>query len=325
MSLLLLALGLLLVSLFASLIFSGSETGAYCLNRARHRLRVAEGLRRALLVDALTRDMTGYVAVLLIGNNIANSTTSITATLLCEQLQLPHPELIATLVLVPLVFVACELVPKELFRRHADSLTYRVAPFIAVCAWLFAPAGWLLRGVHALLAALGLETAESGGRLQAQERVRAAITASREGGALTAYQATMAHNVFALHARTVRQVMVPLTKVVGLEAGTGLDEARQRVRMAGRTRLPVHRDRPENVVGVLSSWDLLFEERPGLTVRNYIEPAFALPPGEKVATALLRMRQARAKLAIVREGERALGLVTMKDLVEEITGELRDL
>ena len=325
MSAMSLALALLLVSMLASLVFSGSETGAYCLNRARQRLRVAEGHGRALLVDRLTRDMTRYVAVLLIGNNIANSTTSITATLVCEQLRLPHPELVATALLVPLVFVSCELVPKELFRRHADSLTYRVAPFIAVCAWLFAPAAWLLRGVHYLLAALGLETEESGGRLQAQERVRAAITASREDGAVTAYQATMAQNVFALHARTVRQVMVPLAKVVGLEAGAGLEEARERVRLAGRTRLPVHRDRSDNVVGLLSSWDLLFEERPGLTIRNYIEPAFALPPGEKVATALLRMRQARAKMAIVREGERALGLVTLKDLVEEITGELRDL
>jgi CBS domain containing-hemolysin-like protein len=325
MSPLAVALLALLLAMAASHTFSGAETGAYSLNRARHRLRVADGLRRALLVDVLTRDMAMYVAVILIGNNIANSAISITGTLVCEQLQLPHPELWSTALLVPLVFVSCELVPKELFRRHADGLTYQVAPFIAVCAWLFAPATWALRALHRLLAALGVETEDSGGRLQAQERLRTAIAASREEGALTAYQATLAANVFALHARTVRQVMVPLPKADGLEAGTGLEEARERVRLAGRTRLPVHRDRPENVVGVLTSWDLLFEERPGLTVRNYIEPAFSLPPEEKVSTALLRMRQARAKLAIVREGERALGLVTMKDLVEEITGELRDL
>lgn len=320
-----LALVVLLLAVAASLTFSGAETGAYCLNRARHRLRVDEGLRRALMVDVLTRDMTGYVAVILVGNNIANSSVSVVATLLCEELMLPRPELVATVLAVPLLFVVCELIPKDLFRRHADSLTYMVAPFIALCRWVFAPAVWLLRGVHRLLAALGLETEESGGRLQAQERVRTAIAAAREGGALTAYQATLAQNVFALHARTVRQVMVPLARVHALEAGTLLEEARARVCAAGHTRLPVYRDRPGQVVGLVSSWDLLFQERPGLTIRNYVEGAFTLPPEERVATALLRMRQGRAKMAVVREGGQALGIVTLKDLVEEITGELRDL
>ena len=325
MSALLLALALLALGLAASFCFSGSETGTYCLNRARHRLRVDEGVRRALLFDVLTRDMAGLVAVILIGNNIANATISVTLTMLGERLQLARPDVLATVVAVPLLFVGCELLPKELFRRHADTLTYRVAPFIAVCAWLFAPAAYALRGVHRLLARLGLEGSQSEQRLQAQERLRAAIAAAREGGELTAYQATLARNVFALHARTVGQVMVPLAKVIGLEAGTSIERARELVRSDTHTRHPVHRDRADRVVGILSAWDLLFEERPGLTIRNYVEPAFTVAPEERVATALLKMRRARAKMAVVQAGERALGIVTLKDLVEEITGELRDL
>ena len=82
----------------------------------------------------------------------------------------------------------------------------------------------------------------------------------------------------------------------------------------------------EQVIGAVSIYDLLFEERPGLTLRNWVEPVVHVSPQEKVAEALVRLRRERANLAVVTDaGGRALGIVTLKDLVEEITGELRDL
>ena len=78
-------------------------------------------------------------------------------------------------------------------------------------------------------------------------------------------------------------------------------------------------------MGVVDLYDLLLEERPGLTIRNYIKAPIFVSPYEKVAGALVRLRRARVSLAVVTKDDEALGIVTIKDLVEEITGELQDL
>lgn len=312
------------VGVFFSGLFSGAETAAYRYNRARHRLLLAEGSARARLVQRLTGDVPAFLVVCLIGTNLANALVSFVSTLAIEQLGTGRPELWSTLTVAPLLFILGELAPKDLFRRHADQLLYRTAPLLRLAALALSPLARLLRLLPLLLQRLGLR-AEDSGVLPAEERLRQAIAAGSEEGTLTAYQATLARNIFALRALAVEQVMVPLARIDALEAATPLEEARERVRRLGHTRYPVFRDRPWNVVGLVTLYDLLFEERPGLTIRGYVQPVLTLPPGERVTAALLRMRQARSTLAVVTRDGRALGIVTLKDLVEEITGELRDL
>lgn len=312
------------VGIFFSAVFSGAETGAYQYNRTRMRLALAAGSRPARLLHHLTSDLTAFVVVCLIGTNLANNLVSFASTLAVQQLGFGAPELIATLCVAPVLFILGELAPKELFRRQPTRFLYVVAPLLALAAVLFRPLGWALSGVTALLRLLGLR-GDEGASLQAEERVRQAIAAGAEGGTLTAYQTTLARNIFSLRARTVRTAMTPLARVDALEVSSELDRAREVARQSGRRRLPVYKVQEDAVVGVLDVYELLFAERPGLTIRNYVEPALEVGPNEKVAEALVRLRRARQNLAVVVERGKALGVITLKDLVEEITGELADL
>ena len=315
---------LIVVGFFLSALFSGAETGAYTFNRTRHRLRLAEGAPGAALVDRLTRDVTAFVVICLVGTNLANNLVSTCATLVCEELAVGNPTLVATLTVGPLLFLLGELAPKELFRRQPDRLLYASAPLLGVAGVVFRPAVRALSLVTDLLRMLGLRT-EEGRDLRAEERLRQVIAAGEEQGALTDYQTTLARNIFSLRTRTVRHAMVPLDQVVALEASTDLEVARDLARARGHTRYPIYRHRVEQIVGVASVYELCFEERPGLTIRNYVDPIVVVAPEERVAEALVRLRRARASLAVVSEGERAIGIITTKDLVEEITGELHDL
>ncbi|MEZ6183729.1 MAG: CNNM domain-containing protein [Planctomycetota bacterium] len=312
------------VGVMGSALFSGVETGAYRFNRTRHRIRVAEESRAAKLVSALTGDMTSFVIVCLIGTNLFNVLVSFSTTAFLESLQLGNPELVATLTVAPLLFLLGEVAPKELFRRHPNRLLYAFAPPVAVFAFLCRPATWLLRQVTRLLRLFGLNPDDDERGLLAQQRLRQAISAGAAGGTLTDYQERLAGNIFSLHGRTAEHVMVPLRDLDTIEVSTELEAAQGYVRQRGRTRYPVYKNRVDAVVGVITLYDLLFEERPGLTVRNYVEDVLRVPPDEGVAQVLLRMRQARSKLAVVERGGQALGIVTLKDLVEEITGELAD-
>jgi putative hemolysin len=319
------AVALVCVGIFFSAVFSGAETGAYQFNRTRLQLALAEGSAPARLLQHLTGDLTAFVVVCLIGTNLANNLVSFASTLAIQELGWSAPELIATLAIAPLLFLLGELAPKELFRRQPDRFLYLVAPFMALATFVFMPLAWCLSGVTALLAVLGLR-GDGGGDLRGEERLRQAIAAGREGGTLTAYQTTLARNIFSLRSRTVSHAMTVLSDVDMLEITGDLEEARTYARHSGRRRLPVFEHKRSEVVGVIDLYELLFEERPGLTVRNYVEPALEISPQEKVAEALVRLRRARTPLAVVvdRSGA-ALGVITLKDLVEEITGELADL
>ncbi len=324
MSPLTLAFILLALGFAFSALFSGAETAAYTFNRTRHRLRLAEGDARAQLVERLTRDVTAFVVVCLIGTNLSNALVSFCATLAAEELRLSAPELVATLTVGPLRFILGELAPKEMFRRHPDSLLYGTGRLLAGAQLLFRPAVVALSGITWALRVLGLRT-DSARDQRAEERLRQAIAAGGEVGTLTGYQTTLARNIFSLRTITVRHVMIPLAQVDVLEAGTELEKGREFARSRGHSRYPVYRYRRREVIGVVDLYELEFDERPGLTIRNYVQPVPAVAPDEKVAEALVRLRRARARLAIVSEGGRALGIVTTKDLVEEITGELEDL
>jgi len=313
-----------LVGVMGSALFSGVETGAYRFNRTRHRIRVAEERRAARLVSALTGDMTSFVIVCLIGTNLFNVLVSFATTSFLEAHALSNPELVATLTVAPLLFLLGEVAPKELFRRHPNRLLYAFAPPVAVFAFLVRPVTWLLRQVTRVLQLFGLESDDDGRALLARQRLRQAIAAGAAGGTLTEYQERLAGNIFSLHSRTIAHAMVPLAELDALEVSTEIEEARAQVRAGGRTRYPVYRNTPETMIGVVSLFDLLFEERPGLTVRNYVEEVLRVGPDAGVAQVMLRMRQGRSKLAIVERDGKALGIVTLKDLVEEITGELAD-
>jgi CBS domain containing-hemolysin-like protein len=316
----LLAIILCVIGTLTSGLFSGAETGAYRFNRTRHRLALASGRRRARLVETLTSDLTGFVVVCLVGTNLANGLVSYSATLAFASFEFSTPEFLATLIVGPILFLFGELGPKELFRRHSDRLLYAAAPLLRLASFVLRPLTWSLGLVTGLLRVMGL-TAES--PEPGEERLRQAIGAAYEGGTLTAYQATLARNIFSLRSRRVSDAMIPLEQVDCLDVSLGLGTARGAVSQVTRGRYPVYRERRDQVVGIVDLYDVLFAEGEG-SLGDYAREILTVSPGEKVAEALMRMRRARENLAVVVEAGRALGIITLKDVVEEITGELQD-
>jgi putative hemolysin len=323
MSGLALAAVLCVLGILLSGLFSGAETGAYQFNRTRHSLALAEGRRRAKLVEALTGDVTGFLVVCLVGTNLANSLVSYSATLAFTELEVFTPEFMATLIVGPVLFIFGEFAPKELFRRNADRLLYASAPLLRLAAFLLRPMTWAFGLLTTLVAVLGRQPGDGGE--SGQQRLRQAIGAALEGGTLTAYQATLARNIFSMRSRRVRHAMIPLAQVDVLAAGTTVSDAREIIRDSPRGRYPVYGEDRRQVVGIVDLYDLLFGELDA-TVSEFTRAALAVAPTEKVAEALVRMRRKRVTLAVVvgHDGV-ALGIITLKDLVEEITGELHDL
>jgi CBS domain containing-hemolysin-like protein len=305
-----------------SALYSGIETGVYTLNRVRLNVRAGHGDRRAMRLRRELRRPNRLLSTLLIGTNASSYVASFAIAAMLHDLGLGDWELIAleAAIFTPILFVFAETLPKDLFRTHTDRWTYGLSGLLPSSRALFMLTG-LLPVVHGLG---GLVSRLFGGgpqaALSARQRISQLIKEGVGSGVLTEMQTTLADRALAMGGRTVSTEMIPWNRAVAIPHGA---ERRQRETLIRRnfTRMPVVDD-AGRVVGILASLDaLLAPDRP--TGDLMIEP-ITFRPDTPVRDALRTMRAARRKMAVVVEsdGARPQGLVTLKDIVEPVTGEL---
>jgi CBS domain containing-hemolysin-like protein len=314
-------------------LYSGTETGLYCLNRLRLRVAAHGGNRRAQLLQRLLADQPGQLFTLLIGTNVAHYLTSACLTLLLlkwftARQSGPHAEadveFYTTLILTPAVFIFGEIVPKNLFQRHSDRFMLAAARPLALSYGLVRWTG-LLRMEKWISKRLLRKFAKKGAAdfaLHPRAEMYQLLHEGAAGGALTATQAVMLERIAALQGMHVGAVMVPLSAAVTLRADLTLDEARRTVMNTSHSWMPVYRSDRQGLVGVVHFLDILTGV-PELIVEDYLWTPVELRPETRVIDALSALQRARRRMAFVVDASgRCQGIVTVKDLVEEIVGEL---
>lgn len=314
-------LALLALCVLASGIFSGGETGLYSLSRARVETGVGAARQRsAEVIRRLLRDETGLLITLLVANNVVNLVTAQLGEVLVEPFEVPAAwrEVVVTVLLTPPLFLLGELLPKDLFRRRPHALVGLVAPVIAVVQVLLFPLTFPLRGLTLVSARLLGQDSEELVRVQGREAVMQLLR-ERQGPRHGAVE-TMARNVLELRSRRVERVMVPWRRVEVLPADASAAEVRRRLGASTYTRLPVV-DPQAGVRGYVHQLEVLADggEAP---FERLLRPLLALDPATPLDRALALLRQAGQRTALVGSPRAPLGLVTLKDLVEEISGEL---
>ncbi len=318
-----------IVGIFFSALFSGSETGLYCINRVRLELDVRAGDPAARHIRSVLDDEAQALSMTLVGTNVANYlTTTLAAVLIGATLSISpsHLELYTTLIVTPVLFVFAEVVPKNLFQANADRLMRRAGPVLHVVQRAL---GWtgILRGVVAISRWLTRVVAGSYGdaavdapKLRVAAMVREALLDRAPETDLT----DVVDRVVALSETPLHRVMVRRNQVIALERRATRATLIRIARTTPHTRLPIYDGTPDNMVGVIKI-DELLKTTDWTTVSDKERPVLRLPADMPVAAAIARARQARHFLIVVvnRRG-RSVGIATLKDLLEEIVGELSD-
>jgi CBS domain containing-hemolysin-like protein len=309
------------LSTSASFFFSGVETGIYALNRVRLRLKVEEGDGRARRVAELIRRPQLLISSILIGNHVANYLVAyFFQGVVVAVLRPTDPEFVSTLILTPFLFVFGEITPKDVFRLRADDLVYRASLPLMVATVVTRPLALLLRGFGRMSRALP-RSAPVLDTLLSRDRLESLVHEVAEEGVLTEEQGRMVRNVMRLSSVRVRDVMVPAERVDAVDTGYTREDLVRASARQGRTRIPVRDSGTGRFVGVVNVLDLLFRDEPdpGSLVRS----APALPADQAVGRALRTLRRAHQPLGIVTDADGAtIGIATVKDLVEEVSGEL---
>ncbi|MCK4340613.1 MAG: DUF21 domain-containing protein [Phycisphaerae bacterium] len=322
----LLLLGLLIAVMLSGL-FSGSETGIYCLNHVRLRVAAEHGEAAARRLERLMRRPEDLVITTLLGTNVSDylATVCVTALLLHAAVSENLAQIYATAIVTPLIFVFGGIVPKDWFRREANRLMMRLSGGVLLSLRLARATGliWLLRGLtRVLIRMIDPQSTESEADLLPRARTLHLLREGAARGGLTLQQRDLIERVLKLSDIHCGDVMIPRPRAAMVPQDIARDDFLRIARMAHFSRLPVYRHSPRRVVGVVNVYDVLTDPE-SQAVAEHARPPLVLPVHTRVSAALRRLQQARQTMAIVQDGAgHCVGILTVKDLVEEIVGDL---
>jgi len=314
---------LLLISILGSAFAAGSETALVSASRIRLQHMASEGIKRADQVLALLEDKERILAVTLIANNVFNITAGAVATLAFQYWLGALGPLVATVAITSLLLVLSEIVPKAYFRHHAEKTLVRTALLWRVSAWVLTPLTFPLRILTNII--FRLFRREPRSVYTTREEIKLVLEESVESGSLREHQQEMLESTLDYATTIAREVMVPIAEVALLPETARTEELLALVQDQGHTRIPVYRDRVDQLVGFINIFDILYERHRKVFVRSYVRPARLVPETKRIDELFVEMQRERESIAIVvNEFGACFGIVTLEDIMEEIFGELAD-
>jgi putative hemolysin len=317
--------GVVLVCLLASAFFSAAEIAFLAANRVRLRHLAEQGSRVARGYMEAFQHPERLLSTAMMGVTIAHVVSSAVATAALLPWVGGKASLWATIILTPTMLVFGEILPKALTQPRATAVALRTFDPLRGVAWLLAPVvGIANLLVRAILGGLG----HGDRRDPFVSRADLRLLVEREPDGTTDVreeEREMIEGIFDLTETSVREVMVPLVDVVAVPEDASVDEAVQTLQESGHSRVPVYRERIDNVVGVVAALDILARGASGETIRTLMRPAHYVPATKRISDLLPEMQRRRIQLAVVvDEYGASQGIVTLGDVIEEIVGEIPD-
>ncbi len=318
--------------LVLSAFFSGSETALTAASRPRMHHLEKSGSRRARMVNRLREQQERLIGTVLLGNNLVNILASALATSLLIGWFGDAGVAYATVAMTLLVLIFAEVMPKTYAIANADRMALAVAPWLRPLVAALSPVSRAIQQVVRLI--LRLFRTEITGRTSEaarEEELRGAIALLSDTDADARREREMLRSILDLADVDVDEIMVHRKSVDMIDAELPPAQILERVVGSPYTRLPLYRDEPDNIIGVLHAKALLraVQTHGGNVDAVDMESLAALPWFIPESTSLLRQLQAfrrrREHFAIVVDEYGALmGVVTLEDILEEIVGEISD-
>jgi CBS domain containing-hemolysin-like protein len=358
-------LAVAVVAFAAVFLYAGAEIGLFSMSRLRLRLRTHQGEAAAVQVTLWLRHPTRPLEGLLILQNLAGFALAAAVTAILKTWHFgPLSEtVLSTLIVTPLILVLGDITPKDLFHTHADRWMYRMVPFLKGSLRLITIVpilplvhlvGWLstLPLRRRLSAAdrarqlggspsLPVAGAAGGPLVGPRAEILTLFEEPAETGSMSNTQQDLIQRALRMARISIREVMIPWNRVVGVPASISRDGFIAVIRHYSVSRMPVLGKNAFEVLGMIEILDVLGDLPTSATpaapaagaggaagaskfdLRRYARPAMTLIGEQSVRSAITLMQRARQTIAVVvdRQG-RAVGLVTMKDLIEELVGDL---
>ena len=298
--------------------FSGSELALVSVNRAKLSILAK---RDKILKDFL-EDSESYVTLTLFGYtfSIVLATTFYTffwLKLSAEKfpfLKGFEPLLAETLLVFTLVFG--EIIPKSVFLSNAEFLTPIVVKILYPLKKFFQPIVKSSKFISDIIAKLFKEKSKHLSR----EEIINLLTEGRVN--LSKTKRFLIANILSFNERRISEIVKPIYEVVTISENATVGQAAEKIKESGYSRLPVYATTLQNIVGYIQAYDLL-KAKKNEPIKKYLRPIRIIGEFERLRDVLDKLIGEKEHIAlVVDERGIVIGIITLEDIVEEITGEL---
>lgn len=329
----------ILFLLVLSAFFSGSETALTAASRGKLRTRADKGDTGAARALKITEDNERLIGSVLLGNNLVNILAASLATAIFTRVFGDSGVALATLVMTVLVLVFAEVLPKTYAITNAEAAAARAAPAIRVAIAVFSPVVEAVRAlVRGILWLFGVRTDPDSQILAVREEIAGALHLGHSEGVVEKEDRDRILGALDLGDRTVEEIMLHRSRIEMIDAGLDPRAILEQCLQSSHTRLPVYRDDPDNIIGVVHAKDLLRamhklvndngfspDALKDFDIAEVVMQSYFVPETTTLDDQMHQFLRMRSHFGLVVDEYGVLqGLITLEDILEEIVGEIVD-
>lgn len=310
---------LLVLALIAEAFFEGAETAFVSINFLKLMHLIEKKNKRAMLVHDIIKKPDRLLTTTLLGTNLSVVVSAACATAIIDKFQPAYSALLTTVILTPISFIFCQLLPKAVSRYHANR----------ICLFLAGPLRWSERvfwpfvNFFAFFAnTLARIVSPKGLRKNpflTKDDIKSLIKDISREGILEAHEKEAIDKIFDMTLERAADIMVPIKNVAAFDAADTLEAVKAKAQVSGFTRFPVLKDK--ELVGIINLFDIFYNP-PG-DWQAFIRPLIRVEHDQSVDKVFSSMQPGKEVIAAVFKGPEMVGILTMEDLMEDIAPKLK--
>jgi CBS domain containing-hemolysin-like protein len=323
--------------------FVAAEFAMVRVRGSQIEIKAKTGSRLAKTTRGILHNLDGYLAATQLGITIASlalgwfGQSVVTAVMLhcflslgiviTSPLILNISHFVAFAVITVFHITFGELAPKSIAIQRSTRTVMAIAVPLRLFYVVFKPIIWCLNTfANFILRLIGIDAAQ-GETHHSSEELQYLLEQGKETGAIDSNEHELIQNVFEFNERVVKNIMVPRTKISGVDIDTEKDELLEILITEGYSRIPVYDDVIDKIVGIVHAKDILplLARNEPIVLKDIIRKPYFIPETKKINDLMAELQQKRIQIAIVLdEFGGTAGMVTLEDIVEELVGEIQD-
>jgi CBS domain containing-hemolysin-like protein len=323
--------------------FVAAEFALVRVRGSQIEIKVKAGSRVAKITRGIMSNLDGYLAATQLGITIASLGlgvigegvfTDVALNLfktfgfaITSSVTITVAHILAFVFITILSIVFGELAPKTLAIQRSVRTALAISTPLRIFFIVFRPIIWVLnKFANFILRMFGIN-AYQGEAHHSSEELQYLLDQGKESGALDSNEHELIQNVFEFNERVVKNIMVPRTKISGVDINTEKDELLEILITEGYSRIPVYDDVIDKIVGIVHAKDILplLARNEEIILKDIIRKPYFIPETKKINDLMAELQQKRIQIAIVLdEFGGTAGMVTLEDIVEELVGEIQD-
>ena len=311
------------IVLLASAICAGVETALFSIPLLKARQLAESRKPSAVALLEIRESMNRPIAMIVILNNISNIVGSIVVGGIAANVFGASWVGVFSAVFTFMMIIIAEIIPKTLGEKHCEPIARFVAKPVKVLTTLFTPAIYVIEFITKPFTTGNLSETSTNER-----EIRYLAKVGVKEGVIESHEYSMLNGVFQLNDRTARELMTPRIALTTIEGDSTLSKAKHHIIQSEHSRMIVIGETIDIILGVALRSDLLTAMVGGdyeSKVENYKRKVLEVSQDALADEILPQFQKNRQHLAIVRdEFGSVAGVITLEDIIEELTGEIVD-